>query len=66
LDVSKRLTTVNSEVAEDVRALIQKRMIFSIRAKSDISLKTWLAFNGIHQIPNITRDLLIRKLKRLT
>ena len=61
LDISKRLTAVNSEVAKDVRTLIQKRLIFSLRAKSDISLKTWLAFNGIHQIPSITRDLLIRK-----
>jgi glycosyltransferase involved in cell wall biosynthesis len=62
LDVSKRLTTVNSEVAEDIRALIQKRMIFSLRAKSDISLKTWLVYKGIPQITNITRDLLLKKL----
>jgi glycosyltransferase involved in cell wall biosynthesis len=64
MDVSNQLPAVSSEVANDVRSLIQKRMIFSLRAKSDISLKMWLAFNGKQQIPSITRDLLIRKLQR--
>lgn len=62
VDISNQLPAVSTEVAKDLRALIQKRMIFSLRGQSDISLKTWLAFNGKHQIPSITRDLLIRKL----
>jgi hypothetical protein len=64
MDISNRLPGVSTEVANDVIALVQKRMIFSLRAKSDISLKTWLTFKGMEQIPIITRDLLLAKLQR--
>jgi glycosyltransferase involved in cell wall biosynthesis len=64
MDISNRLPEVSKEVAKDVMALVQKRMIFSLRAKSDISLKTWLTFKGMQQIPIIIRDLLIEKLQR--
>jgi len=64
MDISNRLPEVSKEVAKDVMALVQKRMIFSLRAKSDISLKTWLTFKGMQQIPIIIRDLLIEKFQR--
>ena len=60
-DISSRLPFIEKEVAKSIRALIRKRMIFALRAESDLRLKTWLAFNGVIQVPNIARDLLIRK-----
>jgi glycosyltransferase involved in cell wall biosynthesis len=55
---------LDNEIGQDIKSLIKRRFIFSLKSKASISNKVKFAFAGSSQVINIGRDFVISALPR--